>query len=55
MIVDKIDVKDSLSIKLIPHRSEGKKNEFETKSEPSLPPNETVPPRSEKGCGKSDR
>ena len=56
MITDDIDVKDSLSIMLIPaHKAEGKNNEPETKTIPSLPPGEADENRSKKRSGKSNR
>ena len=56
MITDKIDVKDSLSIMLIPaKKAEGKKNEPDTKSIPSLSSSETASGRDEEGSRKSSR
>ena len=56
MMNDEIDVKDSLSIMLIPaKKAEGKKNEPETKPIPSISPGKAATDRDEKGSGKSSR
>jgi hypothetical protein len=52
MITDDIDVKDSLSIMLIPAKKvEGKKNESKTKPIPSLPSGEADADRNKKRGG----
>ena len=56
MMNDEIDVKDSLSIMLIPaKKAEGKKNESETKPIPSLPPSKAATDRDEEGSRKPSR
>ena len=56
MITNEIDVKDSLSIMLIPaKKAEGKKNESETKPIPSLSSSEATPDRDEERSGKPGR